>query len=352
MADLQLANAGTIETKQGFLVPPLTITVPSWDDLTQKTIHLEIYSRHGTLLFDLTHGDAEISVTPAQLVISPSGSPIGAATAKTGDSEARYATWGEVPAGGHTAVLRVIPTGTDAEIGLAFAWRHRAAHDTRAVSTALVTTLNVTDSGGDTVAVTVVLGGLTVAGFDALPVIAAVDPAADFLAVRDADGAVIGRATPATLGLGGGGGGEANDGQNLGPGAGLYHSKAGVLIRLRSLVSLSGLLSIVENGQAVEVDVLESGLALNGVAVVVAESGLSSGSGFYRFTAPALTLTIRSADVLNANYRAILVDEDRTSEHTVEAEGGQTIDGLSSVSFGFGATLKLYSDGQNLHTWT
>ena len=206
MPDLQLANAGTVETKTGFLVPPLTINVPGWDDLTQKDIRLEIFSEHGTLLFELTDNEPQLDVTPAQVAISPEASPIQSDTAKAGSSTAKYDAWGALPAGRHKAVLRFLGQGqTDATIGLSFDLRHRTRHDTAPVATSLVTSLTVEDSGGSQVDVTIIVGGLTVAGIQALPAIAAVDPSSDLLILFDADGAVVGTASPDDLGIGGGG---------------------------------------------------------------------------------------------------------------------------------------------------
>lgn len=145
--DLQVASIGTIETKTGFLVPPMVINVPSWDDLTAKTITLAIYSEAGTLLFVLTDEEDQIDVTPAQLVVSPEASPIDSETASA--SQARYATWGEMPPSSapYKAVLSITGSAqNDAEIGLAFDLRHRAAHDTNAVATSLMATVTVTDS--------------------------------------------------------------------------------------------------------------------------------------------------------------------------------------------------------------
>lgn len=54
----------------------------------------------------------------------------------------------------------------------------------------------------------------------------------------------------------GGGGGEANDGTNLGGGEGLYESKVGTTLRFKSLTGSGG---IVVSGSGTEVDVDGSG---------------------------------------------------------------------------------------------
>lgn len=288
----QYAVIPTLESRVGALVQPMLFTFEldgggAWDDLTGKDVRLRWY-RYGTLAFELTHDDDEVTVASDSITLSPELNPVLAATAKAAGSAARYATWGVLPPLEYSFRLDVTDPGTDAELGIVATWTHQTAQHVGATLAPSGSTITVDTEGVD-VAVTISLAG--------------------------------------------GGGGGTDD-----------QTAAEV-----PFTPTGGIAATDVQAAIAELD-SEKAAASNVLLLtrkVIAGSGNSSGVGFYRITGSSVTLTFTSADIANS-LLVVAVKNETATTATLATQGAETIEGLATLSLFAGASVWLYSDGSNL----